>query len=415
MRIVICDYAGHPFQAELSRCLAARGHAVLHLHFTAFQTPKGQLTILPHDPPRLAIEGVGISRHFDKRHFFRRRFLEAEFGSRAAARAIAFRPDMAVGCNMPLDAQRKFRAACAAHGIPFVFWLQDIYSSAIHHYLGKKFGPLGRAVGRYYMHIENGLLRSSDAIVAISERFLATLDAWRVGREAVTVIPNWAPLSEIRPVAKNNEWAVHHGLDSKLVALYSGTLGLKHAPELLWDLACSTADKGVEIVVVSEGHGAEWLAERKRRDGGTNLTLLPFQPMEAYRDVLGAADIALAMIDAEAGSFSVPSKILSYLAAGKPVVAAMPDDNDSAQIIAASESGIVVRPGDSGGFGQAVLALAMDADRRAACSTNARRYAESHFEIKDIACRFEHVFASASRRAGRHRSGEPPARWIVSV
>lgn len=47
MRILICDYSGHPFQVELSRGLAARGHAVLHLHFADFQTPKGNLRVLP--------------------------------------------------------------------------------------------------------------------------------------------------------------------------------------------------------------------------------------------------------------------------------------------------------------------------------------------------------------------------------
>lgn len=408
MRIVICDYGGHAFPVELSRTLARRGHAVLHLYFTAFEAPKGRLTVMPDDPPGFAVDGIDVSRPFDKRRFFQRPFLEAEFGSRAAARAMAFRPDIVVGCCMPLDAQRRFRAACRTGRVPFVFWLQDIYSLAIYHYVGRMFGPAGRAIGRYYMWLEKRLLRASDAVVAISPSFLATLDAWGVDRAAVRVIPNWPSLSDIRPVGKDNDWARRHGLGGKLVALYSGTLGLKHAPALLWELAQRAAEAGIHVVVVSEGPGADWLAARQRETGARHLTLLPFQPIEAFSDVLGAADIALAMIDAEAGGFSVPSKVLSYLAAGKPIVAAIPGGNDAAEMIRAAECGIVVAPGDHAGFRDAVLALARDPARRAACALNARRFAEAHFDVDEIARRFEEVFAVARERAGHVPAGTVP-------
>ena len=47
MRIVVNDYSGHPFQIELSRELARRGHKVLHLYSAEFQTPKGDLIRKP--------------------------------------------------------------------------------------------------------------------------------------------------------------------------------------------------------------------------------------------------------------------------------------------------------------------------------------------------------------------------------
>ena len=49
----------------------------------------------------------------------------------------------------------------------------------------------------------------------------------------VTVIPNWAPLDEIYPLERDNDWAVEQGLDDAQTLLYSGTLGLKHDPALL--------------------------------------------------------------------------------------------------------------------------------------------------------------------------------------
>jgi len=399
MRIVLCDNSGHPFQVELSRALAARGHQVLHLHHAEFQTPKGSLARRPEDPPSFAVEGVSLGRPFDKGKFWSRRFLEVKMGRLYAARAAAFGPDIVIGCNMPLDTQDKLQRWCARRGVPFVFWIQDVFSEAIHHYLGAKFGPLGRAIGRHYRRLEGRLLRGSDAIVAISEKFRAPLEQWQVDPRRVQVIANWAPLSEIRPAPKDNGWARRHKLQDKTVALYTGTLGLKHDPALLRDLAQACRPAGIAVVVVSEGAGVQWLAEQKAALALDNLLLLPFQPMALYPEVLGAGDVVLAMIGTEAASFSVPSKILSYLAAGKPIVAAISEDNDAAHTIRAAEAGSVVAPGDGRAFIAAVQDLAADPARREALARNARRFAERQFDIAAIADRFEGICAGLCRTA----------------
>jgi glycosyltransferase involved in cell wall biosynthesis len=398
MRIVVCDYSGHPFQIELSRCLAKRGHAVLHLHFTEFQTPKGAMTALPDDPATFAVEGVSLGRPFDKDRFLRRRFQEVEIGKRIAARALEFRPDVVIGCNMPLDAQHRLQRACAKAGIGFVFWLQDVYSAAIGHYLGERLGLPGRIIGRYYRHLEGRMLRASDAVVAISEKFRTPLSRWGVRPERIAVIPNWAPLSEIRPVEKDNDWARRHGLTDTVVALYTGTLGLKHDPALLLDLARAGAAGGLRVVVASEGKAANWLAAQAAAGGIGNLTVLPFQPMEQYPQVLGAGEIMLAMVGAEAASFSVPSKILSYLAAGKPIVAAIDAGNDAARTIEQAGAGSVTAPGDTAAFVDRVLALAADPALRATMGANGRAFAEQHFAIDRVADGFETLIGKVTAR-----------------
>lgn len=397
MRIVVCDYSGHPFQVELSRCLAQRGHAVLHLHFAEFQTPKGAMAALPEDPPGFAVEAVSLGRPFDKDRFLRRRFQEVEIGKRIAARAWEFRPDIVIGCNMPLDAQAQLQGACVRGGVAFIFWLQDVYSAAISHYLGGRLGLPGRAIGGYYRYLEGKLLRASDAVIAISNTFLTPLRQWQVPAERIAVIPNWAPLSEIHPADKDNEWSRRYSLHDKAVALYTGTLGLKHDPALLRDLARAGAATGLQVVVASEGKAADWLAAQARDEDIGNLLVLPFQPMELYSKVLGTGDILLAMIDAQAASFSVPSKILSYLAAGKPIVAAIGSGNDAAKTIEQAAGGRLAVPGDSTAFIDHVLALTADPGLRAALGANGRAFAEQHFAIDAITDRFETVIGGCRR------------------
>jgi glycosyltransferase involved in cell wall biosynthesis len=401
MRIVICDYAGHPFQVELSRCLARRGHAVLHLYFADLQAPKGALTRLPGDSPNFCIAGITTGHPFSKRQFLKRRFLEVKVGELMAVQVSAFAPDVVAGCNMPLDAQKRIRQACVARNAAFVIWLQDIISKATHHFLNEKLGLLGRVIGHHYTRLEVSLMRSSDAIIAISDKFLRPLEEWGIDARKVRVVPNWAPLSEISPTAKDNDWARRHGLHDKPVALYTGTLGLKHDPELLLRLAQANATSGLKVVVVSEGAGPDWLAQRKAELGIDNLTILPFQPMEQYSGVLGAGDILLAMIGREAAGFSVPSKILSYLAAGKPVVTSIAADNDAAGTIRAADAGIVVEPGDVAAFCAGVRRLAADAAECRRLGDNARRFAESQFDVETKAAQFEQVFAALQRPAGQ--------------
>jgi glycosyltransferase involved in cell wall biosynthesis len=395
MRIAVCDYSGHPFQIELSRCLAARGHSVLHLHFAEFQTPKGEIGARTGDAPGFAIDAVSLGRPFAKDRFARRLIQEVRIGARIAERAMRFAPDLVVGCNMPLDAQQRLRQACACAGTAFVFWLQDIYSAAIGHYLTERMGVTGCLIGHRYRLLERALLRSSDAIVAISERFLPRLAEWGVASRRVTVIPNWAPLSEIRPAVKDNDWARRHGLQDKTVALYTGTLGLKHNPAILLDVARAGAAAQLHVVVASEGKAAQWLDGTARQEGVENLTVLPFQPMKHYPDILGTGDILLAILGAEAASFSVPSKILSYLAAGRPVVAAIANHNDAAKAIETAGAGRVVSPSDTGAFVDQVLTLAEDSELRRTMGGNARTFAEANFAIDGIADRFEAVFTDA--------------------
>ena len=72
LRIALHDYAGHPFQVQLSRELARRGHDVLHLHAAGYVTGKGAVRAVPGDPPTFAVEAVGTSRPFEKYSKLRR-------------------------------------------------------------------------------------------------------------------------------------------------------------------------------------------------------------------------------------------------------------------------------------------------------------------------------------------------------
>ena len=167
---------------------------------------------------------------------------------------------------------------------------------------------------------------------------------------------------------------------------------MKHNPEILLRLALHVRDRpDVCVVVVSQGLGADWLRQRKDELALENLMVLPFAPFEDLPDVLATADVLLAVLEPDAGVFSVPSKVLAYLCAARPVVLAVPPENLAARLVRDHEAGLVVPPSDTDGFAEAVVALADDPARRHRLGGNARAYAEETFRIEPIADAFEHV------------------------
>ncbi len=158
---------------------------------------------------------------------------------------------------------------------------------------------------------------------------------------------------------------------------------------MLIELARSFADDpGVAVVVTSEGEGADRLREVKDADGLDGLVVLPYQQFADLPDVLGTATVTLALLDADAGRCSVPSKILSYLCAGRPVVAAMPLDNLGSETVRRAGAGIVVGPTDRAGFVAAAHRLRDDAAEATAMGRAARVYAETTFEPSAVRTRF---------------------------
>jgi len=211
-RFVICDFPGYAFATELSRALATCGHQVLHLCADGVPAPTGHLAQQPCDPSGFRIARVSAGLTLEKERLFRRRRIEAKLGRLMAEQAIGFRPDVVVGGNMPIDAAVKLWRACRQERLPYISWVQDLYSPAIIEYLGGRYGIVGRAAGRHYARIEASLLRTSDAVIAISEAFLPQLASWRVPRDRIHLVPNWAPLSELPPRGKDNPWARRHQL-----------------------------------------------------------------------------------------------------------------------------------------------------------------------------------------------------------
>ena len=180
-------------------------------------------------------------------------------------------------------------------------------------------------------------------------------------------------------------WRETAGLGDGVVVVYSGTLGLKHDPEVLVLVAEALAriDPAAVLVVVSEGIGRKHLDLTRSARPELPIVTFDYQPYEALPAVMGSADVLLAVLEEGAGEFSVPSKVLSYLCAGRPILGVMPRVNAAAEVIDEAGAGRVLEPRtvDAAAI-EIVLRDLLDPTRRDFYGRSARRYAEQNFDVE---------------------------------
>ncbi len=362
---------------------------MVHAFASSLQTPRGDLTIKPGDPLTLEFREIPMNPEYVryKYSFRRRRNMEIRYGKEVAKFISAWKPDAVLSGNTPTEAQEPITRAAIADGGRFYYWVQDFYSLAVDKILRRKLPIAGAWVGAWYRHLDRRQFRRSSKIIAITEDFTPILsDEFGVDISKITVVPNWALIEEIPLLPKNNDWSRRHALHDKFVYLYSGTIGMKHNPAMLLDLARRHMENDdVRVVIVSEGIGAEWLRKEAAAAKLTNLMILPYQPFHELPSVLASGDVLVGILEEEAGTFSVPSKTLSYLCAGRPLLLAIPLGNLAARLTRDHKAGLTVAPGDLEGFITSACLLRDSDALRSELATNARAYAEKTFPIERTA------------------------------
>ena len=397
-RIQVHDFSGHPFQADLSRELARRGFEIEHAFSDKYRSGKGRLQHEPGDPDNLTFTPIKVETEFDKYSPVGRIRFERAYAKAWKRQLKAAKPDLVIACNVPLLSLNSFRSWAKRKKQPWVLWHQDIFSSAMGDELDRRLGGAVARLGRrYFTAGERRTVASATRVIAIGDEFAKQYSEWGIPSSHFTIIPNWAPVDDIKPAERDNQWALNHLTAGKgLRLLYAGMLGRKHNPQLLIDLLDATsAHHQAELVVVSEGDGASDIRLVAEEPAQRNITVLPFQSAEDLPLVLGSGDVLVAILEPEASKFSIPSKVLSYMSAGRPILGLMPADNPAAEDITAT-GGFVSTP-DAAGIRTAVDwidGLIASPELIESTGKRARRLAEDKFGIEPITDQFVAVIES---------------------
>jgi glycosyltransferase involved in cell wall biosynthesis len=384
---VVLDYSGHIPQADLARKLAKLGHNVLHIYCSDYVSGRGAVERESTDPKNLEFLSISIKRDFNRYNALERLKHELAIAKAFWRKIQEFNPDRTIFSNVPLFAMSGLAKKMKKNNRYYLFWWQDVYSIAIGEAF-RKFGPIAWPLRRYLIRLERNILRDAKSVVAISTNFEPIYRRWKQDLKKFFVYPNWTPMNLFAQCKPSN-------LNStQKIAVYAGTLGMKHRPELLINLADNAEFRklGGVVVVVSQGQGRELL--EKSSNIRENIVLKNFLTIPELGQLFADASVFLAVLEPEASKFSVPSKIMSYLTAGKPIVASIDPINASAKILQETRAGIVVSPdAPNTDFVQAVLEIISNPNLQISMGKFGAQYALKNFDGAKAADRFLQYFA----------------------
>ena len=214
---------------------------------------------------------------------------------------------------------------------------------------------------------------------------------------SISVIENWIDTDAVKPDSRVNEIRDQLGLtDKHQVALWAGTLGLVSGAGILLDAAAHlTAMPDAVIVICGEGPIREQLMTEAEARQLCNVRFLPFQPNERVNDLQSIADVSLVTLSKEFSESSVPSKVLAYMAAARPLVAAVPRESPTARLIQEANCGRIVDSGDSVALAQNILNLFNNKPLSDTLANNGRSFVVSERSRAAAARKYNDLLISA--------------------
>ncbi|WP_241524804.1 glycosyltransferase [Streptomyces barkulensis] len=382
------EHAGiGPYSAQIAEHLAALGadtHVLAGMpHYPAWRVHeeyRGRWRV------REVLEGVTVHR---RRHTvprrqtaLRRGLFEAGVLAHGVVAPPRVRPDVVLS-QMPSLAGGVLGARIARRaGAPHAVVVQDLMGAAA----GQSGMSGGGRVASFAGAVEGRVLRSAALVGVVHESFADRVAAMGVPRERVRVVPNWthvrAPGGDRARTRARLGWP-----EDTTVVLHSGNMGLKQGLEVLVETARLAGRDGapaggtgggtggtVRVVLMGEGHRRGYLRELARGVG--SLDFLPPADAEEFPEILAAADVLAVTQRASVLDMSLPSKLTSYFAAGRPVVASVAAGSGTAREVERSGAGVVVPAEDPKALLEAVRRLAGDPGECAELGARGREYVE---------------------------------------
>jgi len=321
----------------------------------------------------------------DKNKLFRRLLSFLAFSFLAAIASLLKKGpfDAVIALSPPLTLGNVGKVAALRHRCKLILNLQDIFPD-IAVALGK---IKSRSSIKLLEKYEKFTYSGSDAITVLSrdleENVNKKIERIKIPPQ-MEVIPNFLISSSIKPQDRLTSYRKEHQLGKKLVVMYAGNLGNSQSFELITD-AARKHDERDDIVYVINGGGV--MSDRLKQQANElkNLVVVDYQPIERLSEVLATADLHLVPLRTGLGGMSVPSKIYSVFASGRPVIASVDSGTEIERIVAESEGGIAVPPDDFDSFIFALEGLIENPKLLEEMGNKARVWLENCYSSKTIA------------------------------
>ena len=278
-------------------------------------------------------------------------------------------------------------------GAPLVLWILDLWPESITAASNLNSPWLLKCV----THIVRYIYRAADVILMSSRSFGGSIRGNLAdSAKEPEYFPNWA--EDVFTSPQQHEVPFDVQFPPGFKVMFAGNVGAAQDFETVLRAAEQTRGSGICWLIVGGGRKLEWIQSQIGERALNNVFVLGNHPMELMPAFFRGADaMLLSLRDDPLFRLTVPAKLQAYMAAGKAIIGVLA--GEGAEVLRASEGGIVVEPGHATALAAAALRLrdlpGVERQRMAACS---RAYYQANFDRSTRIDRLEELLQQLSSR-----------------
>ena len=310
---------------------------------------------------------------------------ELTFAARVVTQRVE-RPDVVVTVSPPLFGALAALVVARRMRVPFGLIVQDIYSAGVQELALDK--GLARHAAAWIGLVEQYIVNRAAHIATIHERFAVRLRALSRRKDPnITIIHNWTHLCGGSRSPEQQRKLL--GWRDRHILLHAGNMGEKQGLENIVEAARDADRRSLPLTYVLLGDGNQRPLLQRLAQGIRSIQFLPSAAADEYSSILRAADVLVVNERVGVAEMSVPSKLTSYCAAARPILAAVSSGGATGETLSRSRAGVLAPPGDPRALNDAALELVNSADRVAELGNNGRRFAKKHFDEQAAVQQYE--------------------------
>lgn len=276
--------------------------------------------------------------------------------------------------------------------IPTYFWVTDLWPESLE--------AAGITKNKYIIYpvrkLTNWIYRNCDKILTTSLGFIDEIKKQGVSKDKMIFWPQWAePIFEEK--TSSQEYSDDRFPSNRFTILFAGNVGTSQdMPTILKAAEILKDNKNIVIVILGDGlalNDAKILANTKKLN---NIIFLGRKPLETMPYYFSKSDVLLvSLVDTFLFSITIPSKIQSYLASRKPILASL--NGEGAEIIKKWDAGIAVPASSPVELSDAILKLSSLGEKQlSTMGENAYECYKSLFDREVLFDKFEKILKSNS-------------------
>jgi colanic acid biosynthesis glycosyl transferase WcaI len=320
------------------------------------------LTGFPHYPDWRALrqrKPVVVERHASARIVRRAHLIPTSSGMAARAfyeasliatavpllGTVVRRPDAIVAFSPALADGLVANVASRTFRRPYGVVFQDLFGKGADELLGAE-GRLRPA--RFLRAIELHVAANARAVGYVTEGFAPYLQG--AAGHRLMRLQNWSQLAEA--TCTPSATRARYGWTDRGVVVHAGNMGSKQGLEVV--LEAASLLPSVQFVLAGDGHQRPYLEQLAATMRLENVTFLGGLSDAIHANLLAAADALLLVQRSTVREMSLPSKVQTYLAAHRPIIASVALDSEAGRVLAGNESAALVEPGNARALADAI-------------------------------------------------------------